>query len=105
MLESVNGKPVTSDKNPPEISFGEKMMISGSMCNRFSGEGKLSNGELTAKGLAMTRMMCANPQLNELDNTISKMLKEGAQVDLTANQLTLATAKQTLTYKLADLMN
>lgn len=70
VLESVNGKPVTSDKNPPEISFGEKMMISGSMCNRFSGEGKLSNGELTAKGLAMTRMMCANPQLNELDNTI-----------------------------------
>ncbi|MGQ7115968.1 META domain-containing protein, partial [Escherichia sp. TWPC-MK] len=69
--------------------------------NRFSGEGKLSNGELTAKGLAMTRMMCANPQLNELDNTISEMLKEGAQVDLTANQLTLATAKQTLTYKLA----
>ncbi len=62
-------------------------------------------GELTAKGLAMTRMMCANPQLNELDNTISEMLKEGAQVDLTANQLTLATAKQTLTYKLADLMN
>ncbi|QQB93790.1 heat shock protein HslJ [Escherichia coli] len=99
VLESVNGKPVTSDKNPPEISFGEKMMISGSMCNRFSG------GELTAKGLAMTRMMCANPQLNELDNTISEMLKEGAQVDLTANQLTLATAKQTLTYKLADLMN
>ena len=98
VLESVNGKPVTSDKNPPEISFGEKMMISGSMCNRFSGEG-------TAKGLAMTRMMCANPQLNELDNTISEMLKEGAQVDLTANQLTLATAKQTLTYKLADLMN
>ena len=97
VLESVNGKPVTS--------FGEKMMISGSMCNRFSGEGKLSNGELTAKGLAMTRMMCANPQLNELDNTISEMLKEGAQVDLTANQLTLATAKQTLTYKLADLMN
>lgn len=32
VLESVNGKPVTNDKNPPEISFGEKMMISGSMC-------------------------------------------------------------------------
>lgn len=40
VLESVNGKPVTNDKNPPEISFGEKMMISGSMCNRFSGEGR-----------------------------------------------------------------
>ncbi|EHB7664972.1 TPA: heat shock protein HslJ [Escherichia coli] len=105
VLDSVNGQPVASEKNPPEISFGEKMMVSGNMCNRFSGEGKLSDGELKVKGLAMTRMMCANPQLNELDNTISEMLKEGAQVDLTANQLTLATAKQTLTYKLADLMN
>ena len=37
--------------------------------------------------------------------TAIEMLKEGAQADLTANQLTLATAKQTLTYKLADLMN
>lgn len=45
------------------------MMISGSMCNRFSGEGKLSNGELTAKGLAMTRMMCANPQLKVMTPT------------------------------------
>ncbi|MBJ8817362.1 heat-inducible protein, partial [Citrobacter freundii] len=29
---------------------------------------------------------------------------QGAQVDLTADQLTLATAEQTLTFKLADLM-
>ena len=37
--------------------------------------------------------------------TIGKMLREGAQVDLTENQLTLATADQTLVYKLADLMH
>jgi heat shock protein HslJ len=48
--------------------------------------------------------MCANPQLNALDGVISDVFKQGAQVDLTANQLTLATAEQTLTYKLADLM-
>ena len=36
---------------------------------------------------------------------IDKMLREGAQVDLTENQLTLATADQTLVYKLADLMH
>lgn len=53
----------------------------------------------------MTRKMCANPQLNELDNTISQMLSNGAQVDLTANQLTLATAEHTLMFKLADLVN
>lgn len=104
VLQSVNGKPFPASKNPPELSFGEKMTVSGKMCNRFSGEGKLSDGELKVKEMAMTRMMCADPQLNELDNTISTMLRKGAQVDLTANQLTLATAEHTLTYKLSDLV-
>ncbi|WP_223813326.1 META domain-containing protein, partial [Klebsiella pneumoniae] len=57
------------------------------------------------KSLAMTRMLCHDAQLNTLDATIDKMLREGAQVDLTENQLTLATADQTLVYKLADLMH
>ncbi|MBA7801299.1 heat shock protein HslJ [Citrobacter freundii] len=104
VLESVNGKPVTVAKNQPELSFGENMTVSGKMCNQFTGQGKLSDGELKVKNLAMTRMMCADPQLNTLDGVISDMFKQGAQVDLTANQLTLATAEQTLTYKLADLM-
>ena len=96
---------------PLELSFGEKMAItgkmyvSGNMCNGFSGEGKVSDGELKVKSLAMTRMLCHDAQLNTLDATIGKMLREGAQVDLTENQLTLATADQTLVYKLADLMH
>lgn len=105
LLESVNGKPVTGETTQPELSFGENMTVSGSMCNHFTGKGKLSDGELRVKDLAMTRKMCANPQLNELDNTISQMLSNGAQVDLTANQLTLATAEHTLMFKLADLVN
>ncbi|EGO8188496.1 heat shock protein HslJ [Escherichia fergusonii] len=105
VLESVNGKPVTGETTQPELSFGENMTVSGSMCNHFTGKGKLSDGELRVKDLAMTRKMCANPQLNELDNTISQMLSNGAQVDLTANQLTLATAEHTLMFKLADLVN
>lgn len=104
VLESVNGKPVAVAKNQPELSFGENMTVSGNMCNRFTGQGKLSDGELKVKDLAMTRMMCSDPQLNALDGIVSEMFKQGAQVDLTANQLTLATAEQTLTYKLADLM-
>ncbi|EKM7882315.1 heat shock protein HslJ, partial [Salmonella enterica] len=99
VLESVNGKTVTG----PELSFGEGMTVSGKMCNQFTGEGKLSDGELKVKNLAMTRMMCADPQLNALDGTISEVFSKGAQVDLTANQLTLATAETTLMYKLADL--
>ncbi|MGL4724318.1 MAG: heat shock protein HslJ [Scandinavium sp.] len=104
VLESVNGKNVTSDK-PLELSFGEKMYVSGNMCNRFTGEGKLSDGELKVKNLAMTRMLCTDPQMNQLDNLLSAMLHDGVQVDLTANQLTLATSHDSLVYNLADLVN
>jgi heat shock protein HslJ len=104
VLESVNGKNVTSQK-PLELSFGEKMHISGNMCNQFTGEGKLSDGKLKVKKLAMTRMMCTDPQLNQLDNTLSAMLHDGVQVDLTENQLTLGTSNDSLVYKLADLVN
>ena len=44
------------------------------MCNGFNGQGKLSEGELTVKTLAMTRKLCTEPQLNELDQTIADML-------------------------------
>ena len=84
------------------MSIGDKMAISGVMCNRFNGEGKLSEGELKVKSLAMTRKLCADPALNELDGTIGNMLRKGAQVDLTEDQLTLATAEQTLMFKRAD---
>jgi heat shock protein HslJ len=111
VLTSVNGQPLNAADKPQELSFGEKMPItgkmyvSGNMCNRFSGTGKVSDGELKVEELAMTRMLCTDSQLNTLDATLSKMLREGAQVDLTETQLTLATADQTLVYKLADLMN
>ena len=105
VLTSVNGQAVNASDRPLELSFGEKMAITGNMCNGFSGEGKVSDGELKVKSLAMTRMLCHDAQLNTLDATIDKMLREGAQVDLTENQLTLATADQTLVYKLADLMH
>ncbi len=53
----------------------------------------------------MTRMLCTDAQLNQLDALVGAMLRDGVQVDLTANQLTLATAHDSLVYKLADLVN
>ncbi|MBM3070492.1 heat shock protein HslJ [Lelliottia sp. RWM.1] len=110
VLESVNGKAVKTSATQPEISFGElqdlslikNITVSGVMCNRFSGQGKLAEGELKVKTLAMTRKLCTDPQLNELDHTISDILRAGAQVDLTEDQLTLATAEKTLTFKRAE---
>ena len=70
VLTSVNGRAVNASDRPLELSFGEKMAItgkmyvSGNMCNGFSGEGKVSDGELKVKSLAMTRMLCHDAQLN-----------------------------------------
>ncbi|SQC42861.1 Heat shock protein hslJ [Klebsiella pneumoniae] len=75
VLTSVNGQAVNASDRPLELSFGEKMAItgkmyvSGNMCNGFSGEGKVSDGELKVKSLAMTRMLCHDAQLNTLDAT------------------------------------
>ena len=111
-IVKINGKDITATPLDSRAFIGfdvaAKRVYGCAGCNRMTGalQADAATGVLTFDDkMAMTRMMCANPQLNELDNTISEMLKEGAQVDLTANQLTLATAKQTLTYKLADLMN
>ena len=107
MLENVNGKAVKTATTQPEIGFSalpdislvNNISVSGQMCNRFNGQGKLSEGELKVKTLAMTRKLCTESQLNELDQTIGDMLRKGAQVDLTEDQLTLATADKTLMFK------
>ncbi|MFJ5982901.1 heat shock protein HslJ [Enterobacter cancerogenus] len=107
VLENIDGKAVTSKVTPPEIRFSAQpdislinnIAVSGVMCNSFNGQGKLSEGELKVKNLAMTRKLCTEPQLNALDQTLSDMLRKGAQVDLTEDQLTLATADKTLMFK------
>lgn len=105
VLQSVDGKPLTNIKRLPELSFGENMHISGAMCNRFMGQATLEGNTLKAKGLGMTMMLCAEPQLNELDHMINDMLTTGAQTSLEPQKLTLKTSQHTLVYKLADLVN
>ncbi len=62
---------------------GKMYVSTGNLCrNGSSGEGKVSDGELKVKSLAMTRMLCHGAQLNTLDcDDRGKMLREGAQVD------------------------
>ena len=110
VLENVDGKAITKTATQPEISFSalsdisliKNITVSGVMCNSYNGQGKLSEGELKVKTLAMTRKLCTEPQLNELDQAIGDMLRKGAQVDLTEDQLTLATADKTLMFKRAE---
>ena len=104
VLQTVNGAPLDATRRVPELSFGEKMHVSGSMCNRFMGQGELHGDMLKVNGLASTRMLCAEPQLNELDKLIGEMLSQGATVSVEKQQLTLHYRQYTLVYKLADLM-
>lgn len=104
VLQSVNGAPfvATESGRVPEISFGENMQLSGSMCNRFFGQATLQGDRLKAENLAMPRMMCAEPELNALDNQLGEMLHQGVQVTLNGQQLTLKNDKNTLVYTLTN---
>ncbi|WP_105602808.1 heat shock protein HslJ [Cronobacter sakazakii] len=105
VLQTVNGAPLDSTHRVPELSFGERMHVSGSMCNRFMGQGELHGDTLKMQGLASTRMLCAEPQLNELDKLMNEMLSQGATVSVEKQQLTLKYRQYSLVYKLADLMS
>ncbi|AKG71539.1 MULTISPECIES: heat shock protein HslJ [Serratia] len=106
VLQSVDGVAVEAKQGSgPSIEFGEKMNISGSMCNRFFGQGQLENGVLTVKNLATTRMMCADPQRNQWDQTIGTLLANGAKVSLNGQQLTLSGSDHQLVYTLKDWVN
>ncbi|MDC6110951.1 heat shock protein HslJ [Serratia rubidaea] len=103
VLQSVDGVAANAQQGRgPSIEFGEKMHISGSMCNRFFGNGQLDNGVLTVKNLATTRMMCSDPQRNQWDQIIGSVLNNGARVTLAAQQLTLSDGQHTLVYTLKD---
>ena len=102
VLQSVNGETFSAGVREPEIEFGEGMNVSGQVCNRFIGPGTYENGVLTVPNMAMTMMLCIDDKLNQLEKTFAVMLREGAQVGLQENILTLSDGKTTLVYVLSD---
>ena len=99
-LTSVDGQAVTPREGmKPGISFGENLKVSGVMCNRFFGQGKLEQGRLFVPQLASTRMMCSDAQLNQWEQTLSAVLVQGAEVKLTEQTLTLTGSGHTLVYQ------
>ena len=101
VLESVDGVPFCASRMP-EMAFDENFRVSGQMCNRFMGQGKLENGVLTVAQMASTRMFCAEEALNHAENRISSMLMAGAEVELTDGILTLRQGGHTVTFTAAD---
>lgn len=105
-LVSIDGT-VINAQNPqkPTLEFGENMHVSGKMCNRFNGQGQLADNVLTVKTMMSTRMLCADPQLNQGDMLLAEMLEKGAKVSLQAQKLTLTQGQHQLIYQLKELVN
>lgn len=99
VLTSVDGQAVTAPQGmKPGINFGEDMRVTGVMCNRFFGQGKLEKGGLSVPHMASTRMLCSDPALNQWEMAIGTMLTTGARIKLTENTLTLEGAGHSLVY-------
>lgn len=106
-LVSVNGKVFEAGKNEaaPTIAFSQDMRVTGTMCNNFFGQATLSNrGILRAQGVGMTRMLCTDPLLNQLDGDIAQLLENGAEaiVSTDGQFLRLSNTTTQLEFKLVD---
>ncbi|WP_439067437.1 META domain-containing protein [Serratia ureilytica] len=104
VLQSVDGEAAKSPTGGVllNLEFGENLHVSGAMCNRFFGQGQLRDGVLTVKPLASTRRLCPDEQRNRWDRVIGAVLENGAEVTLSAQQLTLNGNCHTLVYALRD---
>jgi len=85
----------------PELIFDDKPQVLGAMGNYFSGQTTLNGEQLKTKSLAMTYILSSEPQLNELDDRLSKILSTGVQVSFDGYQLMLENNQYILTYLLA----
>ncbi|MWP48758.1 MULTISPECIES: META domain-containing protein [unclassified Gilliamella] len=103
VLIKANGQDVPADKET-EIEFGENMNVIGKMCNRFVAKVTLENEKIKAPSVGMTKMICNDAQLDNLDGIITKLITEGATVSLDKGQLTLKNQENELIYQLKDLM-
>ncbi|CAK9885242.1 MAG: Heat shock protein HslJ [Candidatus Erwinia impunctatus] len=97
-LSQADGQRVSEPARVPEIAFDDTLRVSGAVCNRFFGQGKISEGKLLVPQLASTKMLCSSEQLNQWENTLSNLLMEGAVVTLDKQTLTLSGNGHTFIY-------
>lgn len=77
VLTEINGKPFEGEKIP-NLAFNEGFRVSGSICNSYTGQGEMVGDILYVRSMAMTKMLCADQNLNDLEFTFANMLMTGA---------------------------
>jgi heat shock protein HslJ len=101
VLVSVDGLPFAASK-APDIAFNEGFRVSGQICNRYMGQGKLEGGVLAVAQMASTKMLCADGALNRFEARFAAMLTAGAEADLSGGILTLRQGGHVLVYAATD---
>ena len=102
VLVSSDGKDFSAKEPIPSIEFNEGLRISGAVCNRFTGQGRLAGNVLTVEQMASTKMLCVNPDLDALEKLLTRMLSEGVELRLDGQRLTVRQGGHELIYKLSD---
>lgn len=83
----------------PTLEFDGDFMVSGRICNTFRGGGELVDGVLTVKILATTKMLCGDPNLNQLETIFFQMLEGGAELTMNGDRLYMKKGGSTLIFK------
>ncbi len=98
VLQSINGVGFASRERTPEIQFDETMRVAGQVCNRFMGQGQLKDDVLIVPEMATTMMLCADPQLNDMEREFASFLRQGMKVSLQGDTLSLSNGEITYIY-------
>ena len=102
LLVSSDGKDFNAKERVPSIEFNEGLRVSGAVCNRFTGQGRLTGNILTVEQVASTKMLCIDHDLSELENLLLRMLSEGVELRLDGQNLVVYQGGHVLVYKLSD---
>ncbi len=105
-LQSVDGLEFDGKERPVEIAFVQDaakgtLRVSGSVCNRFAGQGRLEQGRLTVKQMVATKMFCADQERNALESALFQYLEQGAELFHEGGMLVLRGKGRELHYRLA----
>ena len=98
LLKEADGQPVSFKVTLAFSANDSGLLISGAVCNRFSGQARLENNLLLAPVLASTKMFCFQNELNLLENNIFRMLGAGAELTLQDENLILRQGEHQLVY-------
>jgi|GEM_PF-66943 len=109
VLVQIDGAAYTSGSDQaipaPTLEFDNDFLVSGRICNTFRGGGELVDSVLTVKTLATTRMLCGDPNLNQLETSFFQMLESGAALSMNGDRLYVKKGGSVLIFKAETNLN